>query len=273
MAYFKYLNKNVYYDVIGMGEPLIILNGIMMSTKSWESFKDEFSKEFMFIRVDFFDQGQSEVLDEEYTQAVQVELVKALIDHLKLTKVNLVGISYGGEVALGFACKYQHLISKLVLFNTVAYTDELLTETGRLWNKHARERNYLEYYNLTIPVIYSQKFIGNNKECMAKREELLISGPFSDNNFLDRMIRLTNSSVSYDVRSELHKINIPVLIVGATDDVLTPLSTQEYLNSLISSSRLVVLPNVGHASMYEVPEIFVALILGFLKISKFDYVI
>ena len=70
-----------------MGEPLIILNGIMMSTKSWESFKDEFSKN-LCLSSNFFDQGQSEVLDEEYTQAVQVELVKALMNHLKLTKVN-----------------------------------------------------------------------------------------------------------------------------------------------------------------------------------------
>ena len=87
MAYFKYLNKSIYYDVSGQGEPLIILNGIMMSTKSWESFKDELSKEFMFIRVDILDQGQSDVYLENYTQDIQVELVKELINHLNLTKV------------------------------------------------------------------------------------------------------------------------------------------------------------------------------------------
>jgi pimeloyl-ACP methyl ester carboxylesterase len=273
MAYFKYLGKNIYYDVSGQGEPLIILNGIMMSTKSWESFKDEFSKHFQFIRVDFLDQGQSDAYEAPYTQDIQVELLKSLINHLNLEKVNLVGISYGGEVALGFACKYQEYISKLILFNTVAYTDEELTKTGRLWNEQASKRNYLEYYNLTIPIIYSKKFIDENQEWMKKREVLLLNGPFSDDNFLDRMIRLTTSAESYDVRSKLKNLNIPVLIIGATDDVLTPIAHQEYLYKEIPNSRLIVLPNVGHASMYEVPEIFVSLILGYTLLEKIKYTI
>ena len=108
---------------------------------------------------------------------------------------------------------------------------------------------------------------------MKKREVLLLNGPFSDDNFLDRMIRLTTSAESYDVRSKLKNLNIPVLIIGATDDVLTPIAHQEYLYKEIPNSRLIVLPNVGHASMYEVPEIFVSLILGYTLLEKIKYTI
>ncbi|MFA7418021.1 MAG: alpha/beta hydrolase, partial [Acholeplasma sp.] len=82
MSYFKYLNKNVYYEVIGSGNPVLILNGIMMSTKSWEPFKPLLSQQFQLIFLDFLDQGQSDAYDENYTQDIQVDLVKALLDHL-----------------------------------------------------------------------------------------------------------------------------------------------------------------------------------------------
>src|SRR5690606_37473892 len=103
MSYFRYLNKNVFYEVVGSGEPVLVLNGIMMSTKSWEPFKPFLSQQFQLIFVDFLDQGQSDACDAHYTQDVQVELVKALLDHLSIEKIHVVGISYGGEVALQFA--------------------------------------------------------------------------------------------------------------------------------------------------------------------------
>lgn len=273
MAYFKYLNKNIYYEVNGEGEPLIILNGIMMSTKSWEVFKDEFARDFMFIRVDFLDQGQSDAMDEAYTQDLQVELLRELLNELSIKKVNLVGISYGGEVALAFACKYQELVAKLIVFNAVSHTDEVLKKTGHLWNKYASNRDYQGYYQQTIPVIYSDAFINNNLEWMQKRQEMLLKGPFSNHEFLDKMIRLTNSAESFDLRSKLGKLAIPVLIVGASEDKLTPITGQTQLHRTIPSSRLIILPGVGHASMYEVPEIFVALVIGYVKINKYKYVI
>ena len=73
MAYFKYLGKNIYYDV----RPGWTTNHLKWDydvNKSWESFKDEFSKHFQFIRVDFLDQGQSDAYEAPYTQDIQVEL-------------------------------------------------------------------------------------------------------------------------------------------------------------------------------------------------------
>ena len=59
MSKFKFKNHEVYYDVQGEGEPLVILNGIMMSTKSWEYLVPPVSKVCKLIRVDFFDQEPS----------------------------------------------------------------------------------------------------------------------------------------------------------------------------------------------------------------------
>ncbi|HZJ99420.1 MAG TPA: alpha/beta hydrolase, partial [Tissierellaceae bacterium] len=58
--------KDMYYEVYGQGEPLVILNGIMMSTGSWTSFIDVFSNKNKLVLVDFVDQGQSDKMKELY---------------------------------------------------------------------------------------------------------------------------------------------------------------------------------------------------------------
>ena len=62
MATFKFQDKQIYYDVQGEGKPILILNGIMMSTKSWEPFMPTLKENNQIIRVDFLDQGQSDKL-------------------------------------------------------------------------------------------------------------------------------------------------------------------------------------------------------------------
>jgi len=271
MKYFNYLGKKVYYEITGKGEPVILLNGIMMSMKSWDNVIDPLNENFKVIRVDFLDQGLSDTHEEDYTQDIQVELIKSLLEHLEIEKINVVGISYGGEVALNFATKYQDKVNKLIIYNSVSHTNEKLAKLGHVWNKYAKEVDAKNYYLETIPIIYSKHFKDNNVEWMNNREKGLINGVFNDKNFLNKMIRLTNSAESYDVRDKLDTLEVPVLIVGAEEDYLTPLQEQRNLAKLIKNSSLIVLPNVGHASMYEDPFIFNALIIGYLKNNQFDY--
>ncbi len=272
MPYITYNGKNIHYQVDGLGKPIVMLNGIMMSVKSWEPFREEFSKNHQLIRLDFIDQGQSDSSDIAYDLTYQADIIYELIKHLKLEKIVLVGISYGGEVALKFSLKYQNYIDRLIVFNSVSYTTKTLAQTGHSWNKFASEKDALSYYEATIPVIYSKAYHEIKQEWMAKRKETLIQGPFSDENFLKRMISLTNSSESYDIRPNLNEILVPTLIVGSEEDSLTPLVHQRLLHKNIKNSRLVILPGVGHASMYEVPELFSMIVLGYTN-SKLTYTI
>src|SRR5690554_3075483 len=144
MAYFSVKGKKVYYETHGEGKPLILLNGIMMSTKSWTIFKEAFSHQNRLILLDFLDQGQSDKVHEPYTQDLQVEVLKELIDELGYEKVNILGISYGGEVALQFITKYEHLVDRLVLFNTTHRTSPWLKDIGDAWN--LSRDNAMDYY-------------------------------------------------------------------------------------------------------------------------------
>ena len=88
MATFTFNHKKIYYEVHGEGKPILILNGIMMSTQSWQMFMPALQKSNQVILVDFFDQGQTEKLEGAvYKQDIQVELVYHLLKHLNINKV------------------------------------------------------------------------------------------------------------------------------------------------------------------------------------------
>ncbi len=273
MATFTYLGKQVYYTVDGAGAPMVLLNGIMMSTRSWEPFVPALSANHQLIRVDLLDQGQTDkAADIPYTQMTQAELIIALLDHLELPKAHMVGISYGGEVAIQLAIAYPQRVDRLVLFNTTAYTTTWLAHIGHSWNAVGRMRDGAAYYKTTIPVIYSQQYYERRLDWMMARQAKL-EPIFSNPVFLDAIERLTNSAEHYDERDRLDRITARTLIVAAEDDILTPKGDQALLHKYIHSSELISIPNCGHASMYEKPLLFTTLIVGFLTVAATDFVI
>ena len=139
MAEFNINGKTVYYEVHGKSGPaIIILNGIMMSTASWKPFIRDFSRNNVVVLVDFFDQGKSQTLTEPYDHSVQVELLDELIERLWINEATVMGISYGGEIALQYALAHPNRVTKLILANTCARTSPWLKKIGDGWNEVAR---------------------------------------------------------------------------------------------------------------------------------------
>lgn len=271
MALFKFKGYDAYYDVKGSGKPILFLNGIMMSTASWNTFVETVTENNTFVRLDFFDQGQSEKLNGvSYTQDLQVELLHAFIEHLNLKDLTIMGVSYGGEVAMKHAIKYPNDVKRLILSNTAAWTSEWLRDIGRSWNAVGKTLDGEAYYNLAIPVIYSPTFYKAKNAWMENRRKVLVP-LFSDKAFQDRMERLVNSAESHDCRDEVHKISCPTLVISSQYDFLTPLHEQELLVSRIPNVHHVFIPNAGHAAMYEDPLLFITLVLGFANAKDETY--
>lgn len=266
MEEFTFKGYKVCYEVHGnSGNPIIILNGIMMSTASWKPFVREFSKNNVVALVDFLDQGQSQRMTEPYDHSLQVELLDELIERLWCNEVTLMGISYGGEIALQYALAHPHRVRKLILANTCARTSPWLKKIGDGWNEVAKTGNGLAYYLTTIPVIYSTEFFIKRAEWMENREKYLTEY-FSRKDVLESLIRLTDSSRDYDVVDRLGEINCPTLIISGSEDGLVPPTEQQLLHEKIKNSIYVTINGSGHASMYENPSAFAALVLGFANL-------
>lgn len=263
MSLIEVNHKKAYYEVHGDGETsLVILNGIMMSCASWQPFIGMLSKQFKVVLLDFYDQGKSEYLDFTYTQDLQVELVKELLTALDLQQVTLMGISYGGEVAMKFAIKYQHMLSKLILANTTAYTNQQLKAIGDSWIYSAKTYDGKQFFKATIPPIYSTEFYESRVEWLDARERLF--DKVFDEKWYEGFIRLVISAEKHDIRDQINAIKLPTLIIGADEDIITPLPCQEQIYQEIENSRFVVIKHCGHASMYERPIEFFGAVIGFI---------
>ena len=265
MAEFYYQGKKVYYEIHGEDEPLVILNGIMMSTASWRSFIPNFSRYNTAILMDFLDQGQSERLTESYNHSLQVSVLEALLDLLPYEKYSILGISYGGEIAIQYAVKRPDRVKKLILANTCARTSDWLRKIGDGWNAVAKTGVGEAYYLTTIPVIYSTGFYEREAAWMERREGTLIPY-FSRPDVLESLIRLTDSSRDYDYTDRVGEISCPTLIISCSEDGLVPPTEQIILHEKIKGSHYVTINGSGHASMYEDPASFCSLVLGFTNL-------
>lgn len=135
------------------------------------------SKNYQVILLDMLDQGQTQAATFVYTQADQVDLITKFLD---LKSVHVMGISYGGEVAIQLAVSAGSYINKLFLANTCPYTNAWLKDIGHSWIEAMHSPP--AFYLATIPIIYSPMFYNENQEWFNKRKELLLT-VFSDDGY------------------------------------------------------------------------------------------
>lgn len=267
MAFIEVNQKKAYYEIHGEGEQtLVILNGIMMSSASWQPFVNFLKKQMRVVLIDFFDQGKSDYLDFAYTQDVQMDVVHAVLEALDLKQVTLLGISYGGEVAMHYAVKHPARLSKLILANTTAYTNQQLKAIGDAWVYAAQTHDGKQFFKATIPPIYSTSFYEARVEWLEAREKLFVS--LFDQRWYEGFIRLVRSAETHDARDMLKWIDVPTLVIGSDQDLITPIVCQEALFKAIKNARFLEIKDCGHASMYEKPIEFFTAVVGFMTLAE-----
>lgn len=269
MSELYFRDKKVYYEVHGTGEPIVLLNGIMMSTASWKPFVEPMSQHNTLVLVDFFDQGLSDRMTEPYGHEIQVELLDAVLEEVAAQiwyeKFTIMGISYGGEIAVQYALAHPNRVRRLILSNTCGRTSPWLKKIGDGWNEVAKTGNGFAYYLTTIPVVYSTQFFEARADWMDGRENTL-KEHFSKPEVLQALIRLTDSSVPYNKVDRLHEITCPTLIISSSEDALVPPTEQQLLHEKIKGSTYMTINGSGHCSMYEAPELFAAVITGYANL-------
>lgn len=262
MATFLFEGKEIYYEDHGAGEPLLVLNVIFMSCASWDKFIPAFSKRCRLLLLDFFDQGRTAKMECEYTQEIQVALVDAFMRHLNLDRWDIIGISYGGEVALAFAAAYPEKVRKLILSNTTPNTSDWLRDIGHSWEYACNSHSGRQFFKTCIPIVYSPQFYVKNY-VWASAREALFERVFTDEIY-DAFSRLIRSAEGHDVRARLKDITAETLVISSEFDYVTPLYQQQELVAGIQNAAHAMILDAGHAVMYEKPAEFISLVLGFV---------
>eukprot|EP00957_Ditylum_brightwellii_P014396 1083680-Ditylum_brightwellii.AAC.1 len=103
----------------GKGEAVLLLHGSLLSLQSWDSLTFELVMSgYRVIRPDLLTSGlTSEDPNGDYTVERNVELIRILAEKLGITRMTVIGTSYGGIIGFNYAAKYPQNVAKLVLIN------------------------------------------------------------------------------------------------------------------------------------------------------------
>jgi 3-oxoadipate enol-lactonase len=253
----------IYYEVHGEGEPVIFLHGIMMNTQSWSGFIPELSKRFKLILLDFRDQGQSSRMKDQYDQNIHVGDVISLLDALNISKIHMMGLSYGGQVTLRLALQHQKRIKSLCLFNTPNLITRHLLEIGKAWETAAELNDGARFFQLAVPFIYSEPFYETHLDFLMERQKMFKSVLTQD--WFEGFIRLCRSVKGYSIsREELKTIKVPTLLVGADLDIVVSQRSMNDIHENIPNCEFMMIPRAGHGAFLERMNEFLTILIGFV---------
>jgi pimeloyl-ACP methyl ester carboxylesterase len=104
----------LFFRRMGQGNPVVILHGLLGLSDNWVTFGRQLALDFEVFIPDLRNHGQSPH-DPVFNFPVLVKDLFELIEDLDLKKVNLIGHSLGGKIAMLFALQYPYLLDKLVI--------------------------------------------------------------------------------------------------------------------------------------------------------------
>ena len=105
----------MYYEVHGEGEPLVLLHGAYMSIPSnWDALLPTLSKDHKVIAVELQNHGRTSDRDTPITYEGMADDVAALLDYLKVEKAALFGYSMGAGVAIRVAMQHPEKVTRIV---------------------------------------------------------------------------------------------------------------------------------------------------------------
>lgn len=187
-----------------------------------------------------------------------LEPIAALVNHLQLPPLDIVGISMGGTLALQLALDHPQFISRLVLVNTFAH---LNITSPRL----------LPYLLIRFILVHTLG-LPTQAKAVAKRifpypeQEFLRQGLVEQVNEADpRAYRAAmRACARFDVRRRLGEIHCPALVVTGNRDTTVPPEVQNQLVKSIPGALQRVIPDAGHGVTVEKPDAFNQILVEFL---------
>lgn len=115
MSYFTFNEHSVHYSIRGKGDPLLLLAGNTASSKMFNSVNKLFTKHFTVIHIDFPGHGKSSRMERFETDFwyYNSTAAKALLDHLGINKVTVIGTSGGALVGINLAMEWPERVTRL----------------------------------------------------------------------------------------------------------------------------------------------------------------
>jgi pimeloyl-ACP methyl ester carboxylesterase/uncharacterized protein YndB with AHSA1/START domain len=248
----------LYYEIHGTGEPLVLLHGGLGAIEMFGPNLQALAKSNKVIAADLQGHGRTADIDRPLSPELMADDIIALLKYLKIEKTDLMGYSLGGGVALQVAFKRPEMVRKLVIvsipFKKNGFYPEILAQQAQIGPEAAEFMKQTPMYQLYAKI--------------APRVE-------------DWPVLLTKigkaMKIDYDWTPRLKTLKTPTLFVAGDADMFPPSHAVEFFGLLgggqrdggwdgsgKTKSQLAILPNTTHYDIFMSPAL-VLTVLSFLN--------
>jgi pimeloyl-ACP methyl ester carboxylesterase len=260
---------NLYYEVHGQGEPLVMIMGFAGSSGGWIFQRREFQKYFQVITFDNRGVGRSDKPRGPYTIRMMAEDTIGLMDYLGIEKANILGVSMGGYIAQELAINHPERVRKLVLGCTYACQDEIGGHSPEYYRgmglaegcpaDDLRKVPIAKVLRAEFPLAFNSRLY---KICTSP-----FMGIYARLMATEGVAAQFQAIVGHDTLQRLQMIQAPTLVMTGTGDRIIKPGSSEVLAKMIPNAKLVKIEGGPHAVFVGMRKRFNREVLDFLRES------
>ena len=258
--------QELYCEVHGEGQPLILVMGIGYDSSLWTLAQvPALSQKFQVVIFDNRDAGRSSQATSAYTIADMADDTAALMDALNIEKAHVCGLSMGGMIAMEFALRHPVRLDRMILTGTPGAPARAAFHPVMTWNwVKANDKTGEIFAGQQFTWLFSTSFL-RNSEAVAQTVAMLLSnpnpvGPPAYNRQAQALLR-------FDVLDRLAGVKAPTLCIVGEQDLPTPVHECREVADKIPGAKFEVIKGDGssHVVPIERPDDFNGLVTKFLS--------
>ena len=247
----------IYYEIIGEGEPLLLIHGLGSSTRDWEEQVPVFSQNFQVITIDLRGHGKTDKPKGPYSMRMFADDIIELLKKLGIKSTHILGISLGGGIAFEFAVNYSNFVKSLVIVNSGV---EVRVDSFKMKLEVFKRTFIVKLVGMKKmgEVLAPRLFIKPEQEDL--REKMVERWAENDKKaYLSAMYALKG----WSVRDQLINIKCPTLVIGSDEDY-APSTIKEEYTALLPNAKFIEIKDARHAVTMEKPKEFNEIVMKFL---------
>ena len=244
----------MYYEVSGEGEPLIVLHGAYMNIPMMGEIIPKLAATHEVYAIEMQGHGRTTDIDRPITYANLADDVAAFMDAVGLERADVFGYSMGAAAGLQLAIRHPEKVNKLV-FGSGAYD----------------LKGWQPAFTAFIPQMTVEMFASMP---FAEEYKKLAADPNGFPKLVEKLIQLEKEPMAWE--ADVKALKAPVLIITGDADVATLEHSVAMFRLLgggvmgdmgkpLPASRLAVMPATAHTAVITQPDLLVGFIEPFLK--------
>jgi len=247
---------------VGEGPPLLLVMGIGGNLDMWQPLAEALHGREL-VMFDFPGTGGSTLSFLPPTMGFNALMVRLLLKRLNLSKVDVLGYSWGGILAQHLAMQHPRSVRRLVLVATtvgLGGKPPPFDVAARL----ATPRRYYSrsYFRDVAPSLYGGRY-RTDADMVETHAATRTGRPPSPAGYISQLAALAG----YSTIPGLPFVSAPTLIIAGGDDPIVDTFNPRLIARLVRRSRLEVIPDAGHLLLVDSPEVAAPLIEEFLVAS------